>query len=180
MQVQSVFLPNLATKKSSSSSIPNLTENFIQGLVRNFPSTEMTVYRISNKIRPAKQEKDNKQDPAELKCKLCLGNLDNRNEKSFASARKDLHFTQNLLNGLFGDPGSFVESSQIQTTDHVTLTRSLDLCLCYSCSLIMREIKLDEAEKSGFLTDLPSHNFAAKLNTDKEMRDKLKGILIEE
>ena len=154
----------------------------MQGLVRNFPSTEMTVYRISNKIRPAKQEtgvKDENRVSDSSKCLLCLGRLDNVNQKSGASARNDLNFTQNLLEGVFGDPGAVVDLVQKSPSDSAQPAPS-DPHLCYSCNLVMKETKLNNAEKSDYLTLLPAYNLAPQLTSEEQILDKLKGVLIED
>jgi len=140
----------------------------------------MTVYRISNKIRPAKQENDEKHDINAQKCRLCLGNLDNQSQKSFASARNDLNFTQRLLEGSFGHPGCLVESTQIQSTDYLSQFSDSDLGLCYSCNIVMNEMKLNEDEKDEYLSELPGCYCASKLNTEEQIRDRLKDVLIEE
>ena len=139
----------------------------------------MTVYRVSNKIRPSKQEKDKGNDIDVLKCKLCFGRLDLHDEKPGASARNDLNFTQKLFEGIFGDPGSLVESVKLRSTGSTMLSQS-DLRLCYSCSLAMKEVKLNAPEKTEFLSELPSHHSPLHLNTEQQLKDKLNGILIEE
>uniref|UniRef100_F6Q4L9 Cytoplasmic tRNA 2-thiolation protein 2 n=1 Tax=Ciona intestinalis TaxID=7719 RepID=F6Q4L9_CIOIN len=88
-KVPTVFLPNLATSQSVTSSVQNLTENFILGLVAGFPSTEMTVFRTSNKLHGKNDEKKSRGC-----CRLCFGAIDTECGTAQATALRHTLFSE--------------------------------------------------------------------------------------
>ena len=173
LQVKTVFVQNLSTLESAHSSIPNLTEAFLQGLMSNFPSTEMTVYRLSNKVRSSEHklcEKKNNKEKSKFwsqKCRLCLGFVADR-KTSGASAERDLMFTEKLLTE--GLPRECEDADSFnQVPSAVEASRSL----CYSCSVLTAEV-----EDSEFLDKLPSKS--SQCYTNEQFLNDLKGVIIED
>lgn len=163
-----MFLPNLSTKENAQSSIPNLTEAFIQGLMRNFPSTEMTVYRLSNKVRLSEKKESMKSDDSvesTRKCCLCLGFVTDR-AVAGASAEKDLLFSDKLLTD------GFHQDTEV-SKEFDLLNVESDNKLCYSCSLLV-----NGTEEFDFVNSLPSR-FSQKY-TEEKFLNQLKDVIIED
>ena len=139
----------------------------------------MTVYRISNKIRPSKRNSAKNQTEKNdlVKCKFCLGFLDNESVKNGANAGNDLKFSQNLSLGKFGAPGSLIEAGHIPTLSDSS-TSPAELQLCYSCTLLMKDLKLNPSESAQLFEALPSSN--RSLCTEEQMKEKLQGVLLED
>ncbi|CAG8624724.1 956_t:CDS:2, partial [Paraglomus occultum] len=65
LDLDSVFIPSLTTMLPPKASIERLTEDFIVGLERDYPSTVSTVARTAAKLKPSELMQDEK-------CIICL------------------------------------------------------------------------------------------------------------
>ncbi|CAK8692592.1 unnamed protein product [Clavelina lepadiformis] len=170
-KVKTVFFPNMATKQSNMSSIQNLTESFVFGLVAGFPSTETTVYRTSNKIKGVKFVEGNAKTISTTKfCSLCLGVMDTHSSNSKASAKADLYYSETLCKGLLG---SSVESSVDGGKNSSTELRSkTEGSLCYSCLATQKET---QSSAKDYLAKLAIKS--VQDGDEKEICEKLNDVL---
>lgn len=192
-KIPNVFLPNFSTKEPATSSIQRLTEDFIVSLSADFPSTETTVYRTSNKLEMMKNSKSKRNDGftnSHNFCTLCCGALDTHIKEGVASALQAIELTENLCSGEFG-------SAEHQCLpDQFTHTRSLDLpnsnfkvkkdkevesrttfSLCHSCKILHNDVNTDNVTNiATFEQSILKSNHT--LVSTKEIRKQLDDVLI--
>ncbi|ORX97935.1 hypothetical protein K493DRAFT_406773 [Basidiobolus meristosporus CBS 931.73] len=70
-KLETVFVPTLTTGAPIKASIDRLTEDFITGLDRDFPSTVSTVVRTASKLVPTESSEKNE------RCAICLRPMQN-------------------------------------------------------------------------------------------------------
>ena len=137
----------------------------MQGLVSNFPSTEMTIYRTSNKIKPTVASK------SAPKCKLCNGFLDNNKSLQKASANTHLIITQRLAEKPLDQP--------VDIASFGDMTYVSDNCLCYSCSILHKEVKRN-GNLDCALDFIPTSRSVTAAQKESHVLEQLKDVLIED
>nr|XP_018668608.1 cytoplasmic tRNA 2-thiolation protein 2-like [Ciona intestinalis] len=173
-KVPTVFLPNLATSQSVTSSVQNLTENFILGLVAGFPSTEMTVFRTSNKLHGKNDEKKSRGC-----CRLCFGAIDTECGTAQATALRHTLFSEAINTS---HASSTYNDSSINIMDVPTLIQPLEyqnLQVCYACRLLGKEVTQD-GKDILFPPVVTMTTYPEKLLSSNDIKNKLNGILLED
>lgn len=169
-KVRTIFFPTLSTKARATASIQRLTEDFVVTLSADFPATETTVFRTSNKLATAKTPKTGENH--EKTCCLCHGKIASDVSGNKASALKALDFTEKLSLGEFGTPSQ----PNLQTLDSFPIvceTKDSELVLCHCCKIIKKDLHTEDS------TEKILERVVTKKWTEKEMVDKLNGILLE-
>ncbi|CAJ0847331.1 10956_t:CDS:2 [Entrophospora sp. SA101] len=144
LELDIIFTPTLTTMKTSSkASIDKLTEDFIVGLEKEYPSTVSTIVRTAAKLNTS-----NSIDP-ENRCVICFFSTSN----GFCCS-KDV------------DKSSFSSCcSNINTNNSSTDLNVVDIndLICYSCRVNLRDVNksitlppyiTEEAEKNSRRNDL--------------------------
>ncbi|KAK3610327.1 hypothetical protein CHS0354_029797 [Potamilus streckersoni] len=146
--VESVFIPTLTTKGSDGASIEHLTEAFVTGLQRDYPSTVSNIMRTGEKLSTGAEE-ENKEN-----CAMCQSSLDTNviapsalNAVEFSqriSSRGDNSDSKrdhcNKTGECCGEGDGSCNSTRTRATKQQVLAS-----LCYGCRLAIR--KLDDVEK---------------------------------
>lgn len=128
--VPTVTLANLYTGLQPMSSIQQLTENFILGLVSGYPSTEMTVYRTSNKLQSSGF--DYQTNSNLKKCNICQGLLDTHIREDQASALMDTLLSEKISSGNLQDAVNDMSFNSLKDYSEG---------LCYACMKMDKEFK---------------------------------------
>nr|XP_039262764.1 cytoplasmic tRNA 2-thiolation protein 2-like [Styela clava] len=184
-KIQSVFLPNFSTKVPATSSIQRLTEDFIVSLTSDFPATETTVYRTSNKLEMMKNSKKEENKDTNENCFLCCGPLDTQIKEDNASALQAIEFTENLSNGIFGTaenphlPHDLKSTSKLPQSDsgddYCETQEKTMVNLCHSCKILHKDVNTEVNFDPIF-----EHLFknSSKV-TNEEMRKQLEDVLLD-
>ncbi|XP_029464489.1 cytoplasmic tRNA 2-thiolation protein 2 isoform X2 [Rhinatrema bivittatum] len=141
--VPTVFSPALNTKASDKGSIHQLTENFINKLQADFPSTVSTVYRTSEKLNVGGLNKD-----SATFCLFCLCPLDTQVGK--ASAFYAALVSERLSQKSSPDPPGKERCARSQeqseccmkasASSSSTLRSDFLNLLCYGCRVTAKEL----------------------------------------
>ncbi|RHZ75829.1 hypothetical protein Glove_209g99 [Diversispora epigaea] len=146
---ETVFIPSLTSLQPSKSSIERLTEDFIVGLERDYPSTVSTIARTGSKLTISNSIDD------ENRCALCL--MPYRNENKFFQNRITLTkipssiSTTNDCNTATNNCNDHcnpvtVSCSQSCCSDCIKPTKldhqniEINNTLCHACRVNMRDI----------------------------------------
>lgn len=168
-KVETIIFPTFSTKLRPNASIQRLTEDFIVTLSADFPATETTVFRTSNKLEMAKS---NKHDSI---CQLCHGRLDR--SSSSASALKAIDFTEKLSRGDLGTPKDPQLACSSSCYDHAVIGEDNEFSgstLCHCCKILKNDLP-SETDESGIFKRISTRY---KL-TERELEEQLNGVLIQ-
>ncbi|KAL3859280.1 hypothetical protein ACJMK2_009506 [Sinanodonta woodiana] len=146
--VESFFIPTLTTKGSDGASIEHLTEAFVTGLQRDYPSTVSNIMRTGEKLSTGAEEESKEY------CAMCQSSLDTNVVAS--SALNAVQFSQRISNRA-ADSDSIIDKSNktgeccgegdggCNTTRTRVTKQQVLASLCYGCRLAIR--KIDDVEK---------------------------------
>ncbi|CAG8463658.1 9994_t:CDS:2 [Diversispora eburnea] len=157
---ETVFIPSLTSLRPSKSSIERLTEDFIVGLERDYPSTVSTIARTGSKLTTSNSIDD------ENRCALCLIITVTKIPSSFTSSistTNDCNTTTNNYNdhcNLFTKSCSQSCCSNCINLDHQNI--EINNTLCHACRVNMHDINeiflppyvAEEAKKQNRRLDL--------------------------
>lgn len=189
-KVQTVFFPTFSTKLPSTASIQRLTEDFVLSLSTNFPSTETTVYRTSNKLQISSERESSEVGKF---CSMCYGPIDTVSDATQASALEALNFTESLSAGELGDPESPKFSKQLRSDDlggdvlidhldppiQLAAGANVSDTLCHACKILYKDLKKGSDFKQSNEVFHQLLNVNAEKLTEDEMREKLEGFLMD-
>lgn len=139
-QVDTVFVPAITTKMSSSSSIERLTETFITGLQADFPSSVPNIVRTSEKLGQSELRNSSGS------CTFCQSPLDT--DVGEASALRAVEISERLsqAGGAGASPCATEEggrdtadtSDLARQTENRLSSQDIQETLCYGCRLMVK------------------------------------------
>uniref|UniRef100_H2Z0Q4 Cytoplasmic tRNA 2-thiolation protein 2 n=1 Tax=Ciona savignyi TaxID=51511 RepID=H2Z0Q4_CIOSA len=182
-KVPTVFLPNFATNQATTSSVQNLTENFILGLVAGFPSTEMTVFRTSNKLQaPGKvsqaENDTNRKVVQNEGCILCFGSIDNTCSLENATALRHTLFSEtintNEAHVTYNDPTINI----MEIPPPQDLEQTLNQSVCYACRLLRKEIS--DPGKNLLFPTIAKITSTYRNSNPKDIKESLRDMLLQD
>lgn len=184
-KVPTVFLPTFSTKLASNSSIQRLTEDFIVSLSANFPSTETTIYRTSNKLQMNSQRLRSKNTTHSDKngiCYLCGGPQDKALSKDKAMALNAMNITKMLCNGQHGIPEAC--NKLASTFDEQCLEDNADTDeispTCHACTILVDDVRSPDASSDiqQTLSELLRPSHPGLEMTEDELTKKTENVFI--